>query len=164
MKEKRDETIILRLSKTEKNRIYEKMLSMGIRSLSAYIRKMALDGYCLNLDLPQLRRMSYLRCLYNKVERQVFDMRFIFKMIVFPFWLLTAFLALMLKWTLNLSAFVLALPMLYIFGCGLYTLYCREWLQFLILLVAEFGCFVLIFMGALIADAAERFSGWVAVL
>lgn len=29
-------------------------------SLSAYIRKMALDGYCLNLDLPQLRRMSYL--------------------------------------------------------------------------------------------------------
>ena len=68
-------------------------------------------------------------------ERQVLDMRFVFKMIVFPFWLLTAFLALMLKWTLNLSAFVLALPMLYIFGCGLYTLYCREWLQFLILLV-----------------------------
>ena len=60
MKEKRDETIILRLSKTEKNRIYEKMLSMGIRSLSAYIRKMALDGYCLHLDLPQLRRMAYL--------------------------------------------------------------------------------------------------------
>ena len=60
MKEKRDETIILRLSKTEKNRIYEKMLSMGIRSQSAYIRKMALDGYCLNLDLPQLRRMAYL--------------------------------------------------------------------------------------------------------
>ena len=60
MKEKRDEIIILRLTKTEKNRIYEKMFSMGIRSLSAYIRKMALDGYCLNLDLPQLRRMSYL--------------------------------------------------------------------------------------------------------
>ena len=55
MKEKRDEIVILRLTKTEKNRIYEKMFSMGIRSLSAYIRKMALDGYCLNLDLPQLR-------------------------------------------------------------------------------------------------------------
>ena len=37
MKEKRDETIILRLSKTEKNRIYEKMLSMGIRSLSCLL-------------------------------------------------------------------------------------------------------------------------------
>ena len=57
-------------------------------------------------------------------------MRFVFKMIVFPFWLLTAFLALMLKWTLNLSVFALALPMMYIFGCGLYTLYCREWLRF----------------------------------
>ena len=60
MREKRDETIILRLSKTEKNRIYEKMLGMGIRSLSAYIRKMALDGYCLHLDLKELRRMAYL--------------------------------------------------------------------------------------------------------
>lgn len=60
MKEKRDEIIILRLTKTEKNRIYEKMLSMGIRSLSAYIRKMALDGYCLHLDLKELRRMAYL--------------------------------------------------------------------------------------------------------
>ena len=55
-----NEILILRITKTEKNRIYEKMYGMGIRSLSAYIRKMALDGYCLNLDLPQLRRMSYL--------------------------------------------------------------------------------------------------------
>ena len=92
-------------------------------------------------------------------------MMFVLKKIaLFPISLFAAFLALMAKWLLNLSAFVLALPMLYIFGCGLYTLYCREWLQFLILLVAEFGCFVLIFMGALIADAAERFSGWVAGL
>ena len=60
MREKRNEIIILRTTTAEKNRIYEKMLGMGIRSLSAYIRKMALDGYCLNLDLPQLRRMSYL--------------------------------------------------------------------------------------------------------
>ena len=95
----------------------------------------------------------------------VLDMMFTLKKIaLFPILLFAAFLALMAKWLLNLSAFVLALPMLYIFGCGLYTLYCREWLQFLILLVAEFGCFVLIFMGDLIADAAERFSGWVAGL
>ena len=60
MREKRDEVIILRLTKTEKHRIYEKMLGMGIRSLSAYIRKMALDGYCLHLDLKELRRMAYL--------------------------------------------------------------------------------------------------------
>ena len=40
--------------------IRERMAEAGIRNMSAYIRKMALDGYCLNLDLPQLRRMAYL--------------------------------------------------------------------------------------------------------
>ena len=65
MREKRDEIIILRTTKAEKNRIYEKMLGMGIRSLSAYIRKMALDGYCLNLDLPQLRRIYQMRRSYT---------------------------------------------------------------------------------------------------
>ena len=60
MREKRDEIIILRTTKAEKNRICEKMLGMGIRSLSAYIRKMALDGYCLHLDLKELQRMAYL--------------------------------------------------------------------------------------------------------
>ena len=55
MREKRDEIIILRTTKAEKNRIYEKMLGMGIRSLSAYIRKMALDGYCLLYTSPSPR-------------------------------------------------------------------------------------------------------------
>ena len=40
--------------------IKKKMEQAGIENMSAYIRKMALDGYCLNLDLPQLRRMAYL--------------------------------------------------------------------------------------------------------
>ena len=84
------------------------------------------------------------------------------KIALFPISLFAAFLALMAKWLLNLSAFVLALPMLYIFGCGLYTLYCREWLQFLILLVAEFGCFLLITAATVIAEAVEWFSGWIA--
>ena len=60
MREKWDEIIILRTTKAEKSRIYEKMLGMGIRSLSAYIRKMALDGYCLHLDLKEQQRMAYL--------------------------------------------------------------------------------------------------------
>ena len=51
-----------------------------------------------------------------------------------------------------------------IFGCGLYTLYCREWMQFLILLVAEFGCFLLITAGTVIVEAVEWFSGWIAEL
>ena len=32
----------------------------GRLRLSAYIRKMALDGYCLHLDLKELQRMAYL--------------------------------------------------------------------------------------------------------
>ena len=93
----------------------------------------------------------------------VFDMMFVLKKIaLFPISLFAAFLALMAKWLMNLSAFVLALPMLYIFGCGLYTLYCREWLQFLILLVAEFGCFLLITAATVIVEAVEWFSGWIA--
>ena len=94
----------------------------------------------------------------------MFDMRILFKMVLAPISLFVAFLALMAKWLLNLSAFVLALPMLYIFGCGLYTLYCREWMQFLILLVAEFGCFLLITAGTVIVEAVEWFSGWIAEL
>jgi len=91
-------------------------------------------------------------------------MKFMFKVLLLPLVLLSAFFALMLKWTLHLSAFFLALPMLYIFGCGLYTLYCHEWMKFLILLVAEFGCFVLVFAGTAIVEAAEWFSGWLAGL
>ena len=91
-------------------------------------------------------------------------MRLVFRIILFPIYLFAAFMALMLKWTLNLSAFVLALPMLYIFGCGLYTLYCHECMQFLILVAAEFGCFVLGFAGNVMVEAAEPFRGWLAGL
>lgn len=57
---KREHRLFIRVTDEERNRILDKMYGMGIHSLSAYIRKMALDGYCLNLDLPQLRRMTYL--------------------------------------------------------------------------------------------------------
>ena len=36
------------------------MESSGILSIGSYLRNMALDGNCLHLDLPQLRRMAYL--------------------------------------------------------------------------------------------------------
>ena len=85
-------------------------------------------------------------------------------MVLFPVSLFVAFLALMAKWLLTLSSYIVAPLMLYIFGCGLYTLFRGEWMQFLILLVAEFGCFVLVFAGTAVVDAAERFSGWLAGL
>ena len=48
----------------------------------------------------------------------VFDMRFLFKMVLAPVSLFVAFLALMAKWLLTLSSYVVAPLMLYIFGCG----------------------------------------------
>ena len=91
-------------------------------------------------------------------------MKFVAKALLFPVVLLSAFLVLMLKWTLNLSAFVLTLPMLYIFGCGIYTAYRQTWNQFLILLVAEFLCFVLFFGATAITEGIGRFSEWLAEL
>ena len=60
MSDRRDQQLHFRVSKPELERIRNKMESSGILSIGSYLRKMALDGYCLNLDLPQLRRMSYL--------------------------------------------------------------------------------------------------------
>lgn len=50
-------------------------------------------------------------------------MRFLFKMVLAPVSLFVAFLALMAKWLLTLSSYVVAPLMLYIFGCGIYTVY-----------------------------------------
>ena len=55
----REYRLFIRVTAEERHRICEKMYGMGIHSLSAYIRKMALDGYCLHLDLKELRRMAY---------------------------------------------------------------------------------------------------------
>ena len=55
MTEKRDEILILRVSPSDKERIRMKMEELGISNMSAYIRKMALDGYCVNLDLTDVK-------------------------------------------------------------------------------------------------------------
>jgi len=57
---KREHRLFIRVTDEERNCILDKMYGMGIRNLSAYIRKMALDGYCLHLDLKELQRMAYL--------------------------------------------------------------------------------------------------------
>ena len=59
-KEKRDETIILRVSPADKERIRLKMDELGVQNMSAFIRKMALDGYCVNLDLTDVKELVHL--------------------------------------------------------------------------------------------------------
>ena len=60
MSDRRDQQLHFRVSKAELERIRNKMEASGILSIGSYLRNMALDGYCLHLDLPQLRRMAYL--------------------------------------------------------------------------------------------------------
>ena len=60
MSDRRDQQLHVRVRKAELERIRNKMEASGILSIGSYLRKMALDGYCLHLDLPQLRRMAYL--------------------------------------------------------------------------------------------------------
>ena len=86
------------------------------------------------------------------------------KIVLFPISLFVAFLALMARWLLILSSYVVAPLMLYIFGCGIYTAYRQTWNQFFILLVAEFICFILFFGATAITEGIGRFSEWLAEL
>ena len=67
MIEKRDQNMIIRLSSSELERIRLKMSEVEVVSLSSYIRKMALDGYCVKLDLQDVKEMVSLlrRCSNN---------------------------------------------------------------------------------------------------
>ena len=60
MNDHRDQQLHFRVSKAELDRIHVKMAELGIVSIGAYLRKMALDGYCIRLDLQELSRMAYL--------------------------------------------------------------------------------------------------------
>ena len=64
---KRDQDVHFLASKEEVERIHEKMDEIGIKSMGAYLRKMALDGYCINLDLRDVRELVSLlrRCSNN---------------------------------------------------------------------------------------------------
>ena len=54
----------------ERTIIEEKMAELGTTNQSAYLRKMALDGYVVNLDLPELREMvSLLRRSSNNLNQ-----------------------------------------------------------------------------------------------
>jgi len=67
MTEKRDIRITFRLSPSEMERVKTKMAEMGTTNAAAYSRKMALDGYCVNLDLSDVKELVSLlrRCSNN---------------------------------------------------------------------------------------------------
>lgn len=59
-----------RVTPEEQSVIEMKMQQVGIKSMSAYLRKMALDGYVIKLELPELREMiSLLRRSSNNLNQ-----------------------------------------------------------------------------------------------
>ena len=60
----------IRLTPEELQMIQEKMKQYGTRNFSAFVRKMAIDGYVVRLELPELKEMvSLLRYSSNNLNQ-----------------------------------------------------------------------------------------------
>ena len=57
---KRQIPILFWVSEEERKQIEQKMAQLGTGNMSAYLRKIAIDGYVVNLDLPELRELTAL--------------------------------------------------------------------------------------------------------
>ena len=55
---KRNSGIYFKVSEQDRDLIEQKKKLAGINNMSAYIRKMCIDGYTLNLDIPELKEIS----------------------------------------------------------------------------------------------------------
>lgn len=66
-KRMRDIPLFVWLSQEERDEIDRRMGEAGIRNMSAYVRKMTLDGYVLHVDLSPVRELVSLqrRCSNN---------------------------------------------------------------------------------------------------
>ena len=66
----RPNQILFFVSDDEKKIIKAKMAQLGTNNMSAYLRKIAIDGYVVQLDLPELREMvSLLRRSSNNLNQ-----------------------------------------------------------------------------------------------
>lgn len=57
---RKDKQINIRLSTKERALIEKRMKEMGIKNMSAFMLKMALNGYCVKLDLKDLKELLFL--------------------------------------------------------------------------------------------------------
>lgn len=66
----RDKWVHFVMTGDEYERMRRKMEEIGIRNQSSYLRKMALDGYCVNLDLRDVKEVvSLLRYCSNNLNQ-----------------------------------------------------------------------------------------------
>ena len=69
-KRRRDVQLNFRVSQEELTLIEQKMSQLGTKNREAYLRKMALDGYVVQLDLPELKELvSLMRYSSNNLNQ-----------------------------------------------------------------------------------------------
>ena len=62
--------IYFKVSEKERNLIEQKMALAGVRNMSGYLRKMAIDGYVINLEIPELTEcVQLMRYTSNNVNQ-----------------------------------------------------------------------------------------------
>lgn len=69
--EKRETAVFIRMSESELEQIRERMEQFGTTNMSAFIRKMAIDGYIIKLELPELKEMTRLLSAYSNNLNQI---------------------------------------------------------------------------------------------
>ena len=68
--EKRNTQLHILVSEKEVSMIKERMSLIGVSNLSAYLRKVAIDGYIINLDLAEVRELiKLLRICSNNLNQ-----------------------------------------------------------------------------------------------
>ena len=66
----REVQLKFRVTPEERALIEQKMAQLGTTNMAAYLRKMAIDGFVINLELPELREMvSLLRRSSNNLNQ-----------------------------------------------------------------------------------------------
>ena len=69
-KRKRNIEVRFRVTQDELDLIHKKMAQYGTTNLSAFLRKMSIDGYVVKLELPELKEMvSLLRYSSNNLNQ-----------------------------------------------------------------------------------------------
>lgn len=69
-KQEKMTAIYFKLTERERQLIEQKMELAGALNMSAYIRKMCIDGYTINLQIPELQECSrYLQSASNNVNQ-----------------------------------------------------------------------------------------------
>ena len=59
------------VDENELSLIKTKMAQIGTENMSAYLRKMAIDGYVIKLDIPQLRELTLQMSRISNSENQI---------------------------------------------------------------------------------------------